>query len=105
MKKCILRLTVLVLLWTVFLWAFIGVVRTETQTFPSGQLNIDWKFFIKHNPSFRLKFENPIPYYWQDRSFGLLEDLSKKVEFIDFCSIRFGVTDTVRCYELLSRKR
>lgn len=82
------------------LWLFVGVERVVGD----HEIGVTWEPFIKHHSDPRVFFENPaqhgldiVPY----------EELSpaEQQRFVDYCNLRFGVSDPNQCHEALRARQ
>ena len=76
----------------VMLWAFVGVERTVGD----HELGTSWEVFVKRRPAALMLFHNPSRQGLEVLPFNALS-LSDQAAFIEFCAIRFGVTDPLQC--------
>lgn len=78
------------------IWAFVGVERIVSD----HEKGITWELFIKHRPSLQVRFENPAR---KGLEIEPIENLSPAEQdaFIEFCTVRFGVMDTMQCRALI----
>lgn len=79
------------------LWAFGGVERMVGD----HEIGVSWEPFVKHRPSLQVRFMNPAQKGLEIVPYNSLSPV-EQAEFIDFCSIRFGVADMERCHTLVS---
>lgn len=82
------------------LWIFVGFERVVGD----HEMGVAWEPFIKHRLSLQVRFENPAQ---KGLELVTLEALSptKQATFIEFCAIRFGMTDTAECQKRLVERR
>lgn len=82
------------------LWAFVGLERIVGD----HEIGVSWEPFIKHQPSLQMRFTNPIQYGLDTEPFETLSPDEER-QFLEFCSIRFGITDGRQCYaEIVGRQ-
>ena len=81
-------------------WGFIGVERIVGD----HEVGNDWTLFVKRRPSLRIRFDNPAQ---AGLDIVAPQDLSaaRRAAFIDFCAVRFGITDVARCHALVVARR
>lgn len=79
------------------LWAFGGVERMVGD----HEVGVSWEPFVKHRPSLQVRFTNPAQKGLEIVPFDSLSP-AEQVEFIEFCSTRFGVADAGHCHALVS---
>lgn len=82
------------------LWAFVGVERIVDD----HEIGISWEPFVKHRPSLQVRFVSPAQKGLEIAP--TTDDLSpsERAAFIEFCGIRFGVTDPAHCHAIISRR-
>lgn len=78
---------------TATLWAFFGVERIVSD----HEIGVSWEPFIKHRPSLQVLFENPAQKGLKLTPVVAMS-ASERAAFIEFCELRFGEVDAVRCY-------
>lgn len=79
------------------LWAFVGVERLVGD----HEVGVSWVLFLKHRPSLQVRFTNPAQKGLEIAPFESLSP-AEQAAFVEFCGIRFGVRDTLRCYAFIS---
>lgn len=99
MKNLLIK-SVLGVVATGTLWAFIGVERIVGD----HEIGVSWEPFIKHRPSLQVRFENPAQ---KGLDLTLVGELSasERAAFIEYCDLRFGEVDAVRCYARIADRR
>ncbi|MDR2155183.1 MAG: hypothetical protein LBE78_09195 [Burkholderiaceae bacterium] len=68
------------------------------------EIGVSWEPFIKHRLSMQIRFTNPAQKGLELIPFEELSS-SEQDAFMNFCDIRFGVNDTARCYDLISKRK
>lgn len=80
-------------------WGFTGVERLVGD----HEVGVSWEPFIKHTPTWHIRFENPAQ---KGLDLVPLESLSvsERQRLAEFCEVRFGQTSPKRCYEQLTAR-
>ena len=81
-------------------WLFVGFDRYVGDHEVGSGLNP----FIKTSPTFRTIFRNPAQYTLDRDPFDSLDN-SWKIQFLEYCSIRYGIHDPYRCEEYIEKMR
>jgi hypothetical protein len=81
------------------LWAFVGFERLVGD----HEVGVTWEPFLKHRGTLQVRFTNPSQ---QGLEIIPFEDLSneEKTNFIQFCEIRYGLTDPKQCYARIAAR-
>jgi len=93
----------IIVLFIIIFGIFYGLFVGEERIVGDHESGVETLMFVKHRFSFQRKFENPI--FKPDLE--LLEYLSPSElnEFVEFCSIRYGISEPVRCREVVAKER
>ena len=81
-------------------WLFVGFDRYVGD----HEVGSGWSPFIKTSPTFRIVFKNPAQYALDRDPFDSLDN-SRKIQFLEYCSIRHGIRDPHRCEEYVEGAR
>lgn len=81
-------------------WFFLGIERYVGD----HEIGVYWDVFIKNHPSNKIIFSNPSQKGLDFLPFSQL-DAQKQRDFLDYCNIRYGLTDIERCYQLSRNTR
>lgn len=99
MKAGFLGRSVIAILVVGLAWCFLGVERVVGD----HEVGVAWEPFVKHRPSLRMRFQNPAQHGLDIVPFdGLQRD--DQHALIEFCAIRFGLTDVAKCYAILDAR-
>lgn len=81
-------------------WLFVGFDRYVGD----HEVGSGWNPFIKADPTFQVIFKNPAQYTLDRDSFDSLDN-ARKMQFLEYCSIRHGIHDPYRCEEYIEGTR
>lgn len=81
-------------------WLFVGFDRYVGD----HEVGSGWNSFIKTYPTFQVLFRNPAQYILDRDSFDSLDN-TRKDQFLEYCSIRYGIHDPHRCEEYIEETR
>lgn len=82
------------------LWFFVGAERLVGD----HEVGVSWGFFIKHRPVLRVLFSNPAQHGLDIVPFKELTS-SEQQHFVEYCGIRFGLTDIGQCYSQIAARQ
>lgn len=80
-------------------WAVVGVERLVGD----HEIGVSWEPFIKHTPTWRIRFENPAQKGLDLVPLASLA-IQEQQQLAEFCEIRFGQANAQQCYERLSAR-
>lgn len=75
-------------------WIFIGL----DDYVGDHEVGSHWNPFIKSKPTFQIIFKNPIVDILDIRPIEEIDEKTK-IDFLEYCSIRWGINDFKKCYE------
>ena len=98
MKRSKNKLLVIAFL-LVGVFPFVGIERI----IGDHEMGISWVLFFKHYPTLQLHYQNPAYIALETVPFQELSQ-SEQLEFIDYCTVRFGIKDVKQCNVVFSER-
>lgn len=80
-------------------WAFVGVERLVGD----HDIGVSWEPFIKHTPTWHIRFENPAQKGLDIVPLASLT-AAERQGLVRFCEVRFGQSNVQECHERLSAR-